>query len=163
MDMWLYAGLVGTGATALSDGWALLRRRLFAVALPNYGLVGRWFGHMPRGLFVHEAIAKAAPVPVEHLLGWTAHYLIGVAYAALLLAIWGEAWLQQPTLGPALIVGVATVVAPFFVMQPGMGAGIAARRTPHPAAARLHSVVMHAAFGLGLYLAGWLCKGLLLS
>ena len=39
-------------------------------------------------------------------------------------------------------------------MQPGMGAGIAASRTPRPAAARLHSLVTHAIFGIGLYAAG---------
>jgi hypothetical protein len=33
-----------------------------------------------------------------------------------------------------------------------MGLGIAARRAPNPAMARLHSLVTHAVFGLGLYL-----------
>ena len=59
----------------------------------------------------------------------------------------------QPTAGPALALGIATVVAPFFVLQPGMGAGIAASKTPNPNAVRLHSVLNHAVFGLGLYLA----------
>ena len=36
-------------------------------------------------------------------------------------------------------------------MQPGMGAGIAASRTPRPAAARVQSLLTHAIFGLGLY------------
>jgi hypothetical protein len=39
-------------------------------------------------------------------------------------------------------------------MQPGMGAGIAASRTPHPAAARLRSLVTHLIFGFSLYVAG---------
>jgi hypothetical protein len=43
-------------------------------------------------------------------------------------------------------------------MQPGMGAGIAASRTPRPNSARLHSVVTHAVFGLGLYAAGLVLK-----
>jgi hypothetical protein len=50
-----------------------------------------------------------------------------------------------------LAVGIGTVAAPFLLMQPGMGAGLAARRSPRPAAARLHSLVTHAVFGLGLY------------
>jgi hypothetical protein len=41
-------------------------------------------------------------------------------------------------------------------MQPGMGAGIAARRTPRPGAARLQSLVTHAVFGFGLYAAATL-------
>jgi hypothetical protein len=73
----------------------------------------------------------------------------------MLLAIWGLDWARQPTIGPALIVGIGSVAAPFLLMQPAMGAGIAASRTPRPAAARLHSLVTHGIFGLGLYAAGW--------
>jgi Protein of unknown function (DUF2938) len=40
---------------------------------------------------------------------------------------------------------------PFFIMQPGLGAGIAASRTPKPNASRLRSVVSHFVFGVGLY------------
>jgi len=39
-------------------------------------------------------------------------------------------------------------------MQPGKGLGIAARRAPHPGRTRLHSLVTHAMFGVGLYLSG---------
>ena len=56
---------------------------------------------------------------------------------------------------PALIVGIGTVAAPFLLMQPGMGLGIAASRTPGPRAARLRSLLAHAIFGVGLYAAGW--------
>jgi len=89
----------------------------------------------------------------ERITGWTAHYLTGIAFAALLVGIWGTTWVQQPTMGPALVVGIGTVLAPFLLMQPGMGAGIAASRTPHPASARLQSLITHAVFGLGLYAA----------
>ena len=87
----------------------------------------------------------------ESALGWGAHYLIGMAFASLML-LWGEAWIRQPTLAPALLVGALTVAAPFLVMQPAMGAGIAASRTPRPGAARLQSLINHCVFGLGLYL-----------
>jgi predicted permease len=147
--------LIGIGATALTDLWAIARRRLLGVPLPNYGLVGRWLAHMPRGRFRHESIAAVEPVRGERLVGWTAHYLIGIAFATMLLGIWGLEWVRHPTLVPALIVGIGTVAAPFLVMQPGMGAGIAASRTPRPAAARFQSLATHAIFGLGLYAAGW--------
>ena len=41
--------LTGAGATAITDLWALIRRRIFGTPLPNLGLVGRWIAHMPRG------------------------------------------------------------------------------------------------------------------
>jgi len=70
--------------------------------------------------------------------------------------VWGTAWFSNPALVPALIVGVVTVLAPFLVMQPAMGAGFAASRTPRPGAARLQSLITHVVFGLGLYVAALL-------
>ncbi len=155
MDYLVGILLTGVGATALTDLWAIARKHLLGIPPPNYGLVGRWFAYMPRGRFCHDSIAAALPVHGERLIGWTAHYLTGVAFAAILLGVWGLAWIHHPTIGPALLVGICTVAAPFLVMQPGMGAGIAASRTPRPAAARFQSLVTHAIFGLGLYAAGW--------
>lgn len=155
MDYLADALLIGVGATVMMDLWALARRRLLGVPLPDYGLAGRWIAHMPRGRFRHDSIARAEPVHSERLIGWTFHYLTGVTFAALLLGAWGREWLDHPTLLPALIVGLGTVAAPFLVMQPCMGAGIAARRTARPGAARLQSLVTHIVFGLGLFAAGW--------
>jgi hypothetical protein len=137
--------LIGAGATAVTDLWAFARRRLTGIPLPNFALVGRWIAHMRRGTFRHDSIAAAPRVRGERLAGWTAHYLIGMAFAALLPGIWGLDWIREPRLGPALIVGVGTVAAPIFLMQPAMGLRNAAR---------LQSLVTHAIFGVGLYAAG---------
>ena len=158
MSYLILAGLIGVAATAVMDLWGIARKRLLGMAAADYGLVGRWFAHMARGRFRHDRIAAAAPVKGERLIGWSAHYATGVAFAAVLLAIWGIDWARQPTLGPALIVGIGSVAAPFLLMQPGMGAGIAARRTPRPNAARLQSLLTHAAFGVGLYAGGWMAS-----
>jgi len=158
MDYLVYALSLGVGATVLMDLWAIARRRAFDTPLPNYGLVGRWVAHLARGRFHHESIAASPAVQGERLIGWVAHYLIGVAFAGLLLAVWGLAWIRHPTIGPALLVGIGTVAAPFLVMQPGMGAGVAASRMPRPAAARLQSLITHVIFGLGLYAAGWVAR-----
>lgn len=151
---------IGVGATLLMDLWGLLRQPLMGMARPDYALVGRWIGHMPRGQFRHAAIGKAVPIAGEQLLGWLAHYLIGIAFAALLVVIGGESWLRGPEPGLALTVGLATVLAPFLLMQPGMGAGFAASRTANPGAARLQSLLTHAVFGLGLYVSAWIAAHL---
>jgi hypothetical protein len=155
MGYWVSIILIGVGATAVIDLWSIARKHLLGIAPPNYGLVGRWLAYMAYGRFRHDSIAAAHPIKGEELIGWTAHYLIGIAYAALLVGIAGLAWLQHPTFWPAMAVGVGTVAAPYFLMQPGMGAGIAASRTPRPGAARLQSLIMHAMFGFGLYSTGW--------
>jgi len=155
-DLAPHAVPIGIGATVFLDLWTLARHRLGRAPLPDYGLVGRWFAHMARGRFRHEAISRAAPVRGEALIGWTAHYIIGVGFAALLLGLCGPEWLARPTLLPALLVGMGTVAAPFLLMQPGRGAGLFASRTPNPGAARIRSMVTHTVFGIGLYAAGWL-------
>ncbi|MEE9908044.1 DUF2938 domain-containing protein [Brucella intermedia] len=96
---------------------------------------------------------RQPPVRGEKLLGWGVHYAIGVLFAAGLVAAGGLEWMASPKLLPALAFGLLTVAAPFLVMQPGMGAGIAARKTPKPWAARGWSIVTHLWFGAGLYLA----------
>ena len=144
--------LIGIGATAILDVWLFLLGRM-GVATTNFAFLGRWVGHLFRGRFAHAAIARAEPIRGELAWGWLAHYAIGIAFAALLVGFQGVAWTRQPTLVPALLVGVCTVVAPLFVMQPGMGAGIASSKTPTPVKSSLRSLVNHAIFGLGLYLA----------
>lgn len=158
MDFLLHAALIGTGATLMMDLWAVVQKRLLGLPSLDYGLVGRWLAYLMRGRFRHDPIAASPPVRGEGFLGWTAHYLIGIAFAAVMLAIWGLEWIRVPTIGPALIVGIGSVAAPFLLMQPGMGAGIAASRTPRPAVARLRSLVTHGIFGLGLYATGWLTR-----
>lgn len=147
--------ITGFGATVVMDFWGLARQRLFGVAAPDYCLVGRWFGHMTRGRFRHASIVASPPVRAECLIGWTAHYLTGIAYAAILIGVWGLAWVEHPEIIPPLIVSILTLAAPFLLMQPGMGAGIAASRTPRPAMARMQSLISHIVFGFGLYAGGW--------
>jgi hypothetical protein len=153
--------LIGVGATALLDLWSLFATRAFGMAASNWRLVGRWFAYLPRGHFVHSNISAAEPIRGELLVGWTCHYVIGIAYAALLLAIWGLDWARHPTLLPPLIVAAISLAAPFFILQPGMGAGIAASRTPKPNVARLRSIVAHAVFGVGLYFSALLTAALM--
>ena len=154
--LWLDALAIGVGATAVMDVWAVALKRFWCIPSLNLAMVGRWLGHLPRGTVTHANIAQAAPVRDEAILGWTAHYVIGVLFAAVLLALAGQEWVRQPTFAPALLSGLVSVAAPFCILQPGMGAGLAASKTPHPGAARLRSLMAHTAFGIGLYLAALL-------
>ncbi len=152
-DLGLQALAIGAGATAFLDIWSAARASLTGTPPPDYALVGRWIAHLPRGRFVHDAIGKAAAVTGERAIGWSAHYLIGISFAAVLLVVWPD-WARAPALLPTLIVGIGSVAAPFLLMQPGMGLGVAASRTPNPRAARLRSLTTHTIFALGLYAAG---------
>lgn len=143
---------IGAGATLTMDLWAFVLRR-FGITSLDFALLGRWLGHLPEGQWIQPRIAQAAPVRGERLLGWGAHYSIGIAFAGLLVALRGLAWARSPSLAPALVLGIVTVVAPLFVLQPALGAGIASSKTPRPFFNAGKSVLTHTVFGLGLYVA----------
>jgi len=142
---------IGVVATLTMDLW---QRFLQTMGLPptNWGLVGRWVAGFPRGIFTHRPITAAPKVRGEAAIGWAFHYAIGIAYAALYLAVIRLAFGSGPTLLSALAFAIALLVAPWFVMQPALGLGFMAARTPNPAAVRAINVSVHAVFGLGLYL-----------
>lgn len=145
------AVLIGAGATVLLDLWAQFLHRVVGLPAPNWAFVGRWFAHLPRGRFIHEDIGKAEPVPNELAIGWVMHYLVGILFAAILLAIWGLGWARNPTFLPALIVGLVTVGCGWFILQPGMGAGIAASKRANANQLRMLNIVGHTVFAIGMY------------
>lgn len=147
--------VIACAATALTDLWALLLKRLGIAGL-NMAMLGRWFGHFFQGQWYHASIAQAQPIAYERILGWLLHYLIGIVFALLFFALTGPAWLNQPQLMPALGFALLTVVCPFFIMQPALGLGFAAAKTAAPGQNRLKSLLNHLLFGLGLYLSAWL-------
>ena len=141
---------IGIGATLLMDLWNLFLKRAFGIPSLNYCLLGRWVSHMPAGTLRHASIAAAPPKPHECTVGWIAHYSIGVMLVLVFVALATGDWLTRPTLLPALIYGIGTVVFPFFIMQPSLGFGIAGSRTPNPIQSRLKSLATHTVFGVAL-------------
>ena len=142
---------IGIGATLAMDLWNLFLKRMFSIPSLNYCLLGRWLRHMPGGTFRHASIAAAPQKPFECAVGRIAHYTIGVGLALVFVVLASGDWLARPTLLPALVYGIGTVVFPFFVMQPSFGLGVASSRTPKPMQARLKSLMTHTVFGVGLY------------
>jgi hypothetical protein len=151
-DMIWAPALIGIGGTAAMDLWALLLNRVFGVPLPNWAMVGRWFAHVPRGALFHQDIGKAAPVAGELTIGWAAHYAVGIVYGYALALAAGPEWLAAPRFLPALVTGLVTVSAGWFLLQPGMGAGWAASKRDNPWTIRALNLVAHSWFGVGLWL-----------
>ena len=144
---------LGIFATATLDLWALSAKRLLGRPAANWGHVGRWIAGIPAGTFRHADIASTPAVSRERTIGWSTHYAIGIVYAAMYLTIL-RTLSQSPGIFSAALFGVLTVLAPWLILQPGLGAGYFARRTPRPNQTRLHNLISHAVFGLGLYF-GW--------
>jgi len=145
---------IGVIATVCMDLWAVVAEHVLRLPTAHWNLVGRWFGHMPGGVFVHQAIADARPVRNELAIGWIAHYTTGMIYGIAYLLVVQFVLIREPTAVSALVFGLVTLAAPWFVMQPAMGAGIIANKMPRPGIIRFVNLTMHTAFGLALFL-GW--------
>nr|WP_227998137.1 DUF2938 domain-containing protein [Pseudoalteromonas sp. SANK 73390] len=152
MESLIQVILVGIGATLIMDLWALLLKISFGIPSLNYGMVGRWGVYLTKGKVFHDGIMRTPPVIGENMLGWIAHYVIGIIFAILLFLVLGEKWLESPTLVPALVAGIITIVFPFFIMQPCFGMGVAASKLPEPNTLRFRSLLAHLSFGVGLYI-----------
>lgn len=147
--------LVGIGATLVMDIYTFVLK-LFNINSLDYRLVGRWISKFSEGKFFHENIVKASPEKYEVFIGWTAHYLIGISFAILLVMVMGMKWLENPTILPALIIGIVTIIAPFFIMQPAFGFGIAASNLPNPNILRIRSLLTHSVYGIGLFVSAYI-------
>ncbi|MEJ1158587.1 DUF2938 family protein [Prosthecomicrobium sp. N25] len=152
-DFLLRAATMGIVATAALDLWGVLLNRTLGIPMANWGLIGRWFCHVAQGTYAHADIGAAAPFEQERAVGWTMHYLIGILFAAVTLALAGSAWIKAPTPFWPLVVGWVTIGCGWFILQPGMGAGIAASRRPDALRVRILNILGHTVFGLGMFAA----------
>ncbi len=146
---------IGIGATIILDTWNYLLSLLGIKSL-DYRFVGRWIGNFVNGKFYHSNIMMTPPVQNELFIGWIAHYLIGISFSFVLIMVFGNGWLEKPLLVPAIIIGLATVIAPLFIMQPALGFGIASSNLPNPIVRVLKSIITHLVYGTGLYLSALL-------
>lgn len=151
LDILWRAALIGVGATVLMDLWAIVLSTVFGQPKANWAPVGRWFWHLRRGKVFHDTIANAEPYEHELALGWISHYVVGILYGILLVVFAGSSWLDAPTFLPAWILGIVTVGAGWFLLQPGLGIGWAASKLPNPNKVRALNLVAHTVFAIGLY------------
>lgn len=142
---------MGIGGTVFMDLWAIILHRFFGQSAPNWAPVGRWFWHLPKGKVFHDNIASAPPYKHENAFGWISHYAVGILYGILLAWIVPPEWFAAPSFVLPWLVGIVTVAAGWFLLQPGLGIGWAASKTPNPWKVRALNLVAHTVFALGMY------------
>ncbi len=143
--------VAGIFATIMLDVWQRILHATTGLPATNWGIVGRWFGHMPHGRFMHEAIGEAEPVPGEAAIGWSMHYLIGVLYGVIYVGLIVVVLSGVPTLLNGFLFGLASVVIPWFLMQPALGLGPMGSKTPNPNIPRYTALAAHCIYGVALY------------
>lgn len=149
---------MGIGGTIFMDIWAIALHKFFHQPAPNWAPVGRWFWHLPKGKVFHDTIANAQPYEHELALGWIAHYAVGILYGIILALVVSPQWFAEPSFIQPWIVGIVTVGAGWFLLQPGLGIGWAASKLPNPTKARIMNVAAHTIFAIGMFVMALLIR-----
>jgi len=146
----IFLGLV---ATVAIDIWATFSNKVLKFSRTNWAMVGRWLGHIPNGKLTHNAINSSLKIKHENVLGWLFHYFIGILYAGFYITLITIYQADEPSVLSAWLFGLATIISPWFIMQPSLGMGICASKAEKPNIVRLQNFVIHSIFGLALYYA----------
>lgn len=146
--------LLGIFSTVAIDIWATFSNKVLNIPRTNWGMVGRWLGHIPKGVYFHGPISSSPAINHELVIGWAFHYLIGITYAALYVATITLVFESHSTLPIAVGFGLLTILSPWFIMQPALGLGVCAHKASKPNLVRFQNFAIHTIFGVALYF-GW--------
>ncbi|MFP8965635.1 DUF2938 family protein [Pokkaliibacter sp. CJK22405] len=158
----LFCLIVGVISTLALDIWVILVEKVLGIPPTNWGMVGRWLTGLMKGQFLLDTRNDSTPSGSEKALGWIFHYGIGIAYAVLLLLIYGTGFISAPHWLGFIVVGVVlSTLAGLMILMPAMGGGLFARKTPNPGQVIIYILIAHGAFAVGQYLGALLTLSLL--
>lgn len=145
--------MVGIGSTLVLDIWGVLLFKMKGITPTNWGMVGRWLMGLRQGEWVATQQNVQSPSLIEKISGWSFHYLVGIAYAVILVLAWGTPFIQSPTLLPIILVGIVlSTFAGLMLFMPAMGVGFCGRKIPNQGKALLMMIIAHTVFALGQYI-----------
>ena len=153
MDLIAKGIVAGVLGTVVMDALNHLFARLGIILKIEVGIIGRMAAGWLRGRFRYSHPDEMKPVANELLLGYIAHYAIGVGLSVPFVIAWGL--LVGGSISPfwTFAYGVATTAASLFFVYPCMGLGIAGRIHPDGLKAPLSSLANHIFYGIGLAVA----------
>ena len=152
--------ITGVIATVALDLWQQIYRLLFGAPITNWAMIGRWAAGIPKGRLVYDNIGKAPPVANELALGWGVHYAVGIGYAVVYLFLMWFIVRSPPDFVSAIVFGSISVCVTWFVIEPMLGAGAMASKTPKQSAAMAHDFTSHLSFGFGLFVGSAVAQAL---
>jgi hypothetical protein len=141
--------IVGIVANIITDIYEFAIERYLGKAR-DWHLVGRWMITIPRSSIIIDPNDDTQATSGELPLGWIFHYVVGVLFAAIYLIV-VFVLDTHPSFANAVGFGIITVVAPWFILMPALGAGMFASKAARPNFIRVMSLSVHVVFGIGIY------------
>ncbi len=153
MDLIVTGVVAGVLGTLMMDSLNHLFARTGMLSKIEVGMIGRMAVGWARGRFRYGHPSEMEQVANEMLYGYVTHYTIGVGFAVPYVLGWDLLVGGPASPVWALAYGLATTVAPYFLVFPSMGLGVFGRRSPEGIRSTLSSLANHLFYGIGLAVA----------
>jgi hypothetical protein len=150
MDLFIGAVVIGVVGTAVMDLGNLLSARSGRISRIDLRLLGRMARGWARGRFRYAHPSEMEKTEKEAVYGFLTHYSIGVGLAIPFLLGWKVLVGGPPSPAVAVLYGLATTVASWFLVYPSMGFGVLGLRASEGWKPALSSLLNHLFYGLGL-------------
>ena len=153
MVLFLTGVAAGVFGTLAMDSLNHLFSRTGIILKIDIAMIGRMSAGWGKGRFRYSQPGEMEPVDNDLFYGLITHYAIGVTLALPYVLGW-YLLVGGPT-SPvwALVYGVATTVASWFLVYPSMGMGVFGRHSPEGIKAALSPLANHLFFGVGMAVA----------
>jgi len=150
MDLVVVGVAAGVLGTLAMDSLNYLFARAGTLLRIDMDMIGRMAVGWAHGRFYYEHPGEMEKVANEKLYGYVTHYTIGVGLAVPYVLGWDLLIGGPASPAWALVYGVATTAASFFLVYPSMGLGLYGRRSPEGIRAPLSSLANHLFYGVGI-------------
>lgn len=145
----LTAGITGT---IVMDLLNYVFSRMGLIQKVEINMIGRMTAGWLRGRFLYKHPNDMKAVNHEGLLGYLAHYSIGIGLAIPYILVCVNYIGDMPSAYHTIIYGISTTVASWFIVYPSMGFGVLGLRSPDGIKATYSSLANHFFYGAGLAL-----------
>jgi hypothetical protein len=150
MNLILMVLTVGIFGTVVMDILNLFFARIGIISKIEVNAIGRMAVGWTHGRFFYKHPSEMDEVAHEVLIGYIAHYSIGIGLAIPYIFGWDILIGGNPSLIYAIVYGIATTVASWFFVYPTMGLGAFGLKSPEGFRAAFSSLANHLFYGLGL-------------
>ena len=150
MLFFIHTVSIGILATLFMDLFSIINKKLFKITPLNYAIIGRWVLHWKSCKFAHNNIMQTQTLKNELVLGWIIHYITGVSWTYLYFVMCTYFSYEINLLNTIIFTSITTLL-PFMVIQPFLGFGFFAYKTPSPIHSIRNSLIAHITFGVGIF------------
>ena len=150
MDVVMTSVAAGVLGTLMMDSGNQLFARSGMISKIDVGMIGRMAAGWTRGRFRYGHPSEMEQVENEVLYGYATHYAIGVAFAVPFVFGWKLVVGGPPSPVWAIVYGVATTGASWFLVYPSMGLGAFGLQSPEGFKNTLSSLANHLFYGMGI-------------